>query len=322
MICHMPGLNTYGMALLIVVTPRLAPCTRPWAQGAENHAPMKAMSAMTTSLVFIIPVRHPRSVTDWSALQSYLRQTLASVSAQTSTNWECVVVANAGAPLPDMPRNCRIVRVDLPLPDLPDRKADRQLYYDAVRHDKGLRIYAGLKGIADTSYVMVVDFDDFVHCGLAAFVDAHRDAPGWNINEGYVWSGGGWCFAKPGFHMMCGTSHIIRRDLLGSFSMANGDPDIAAIKRRLGSHIFIHEDLAAQGYPLQDLPFAGAVYRIGNPQSTSGSGQLAAVMTPLSDMLTHPVRFFRKALRYRRVTQDLRRKFTLPDNPWSACPER
>lgn len=271
---------------------------------------------MTASLVFVIPVRHPGSVADWSVLQGYLRQTLASVAAQTSSDWECVVVANTGAPLPDMPRNCRIVRVDLPLPDMPDRETRLDAYYDAVRHDKGLRIHAGLHGIADTSHVMVVDFDDFVHRGLAAFVNAHRDAPGWNISRGYVWSGGGWCFEQPNFHLMCGTSHIIRRDLLGVFSTAKGDPDIAAIKRRLGSHIFIHEDLAAQGHPLQDLPFAGAVYRIGNPQSTSGSGQLAAVMTPRRDLLAHPRRFVRNMLRYRRVSRDLRQDFTLPDNPW------
>lgn len=267
---------------------------------------------MTASLVFVIPVRHPGSVTDWSVLQGYLRQTLASVASQTSPNWECVVVANSEASLPDMPLNCRIVRVDLPLPDMPNRETQLEAYYDAVRHDKGLRIHAGLHGIADTAHVMVVDFDDFVHRGLAEFVEADRDAPGWNISNGYVWSGGSWCFAQPNFHLMCGTSHIIRRDLLGLFSTAEGDLDITAIKRRLGSHIFIHEDLAAQGHPLQDLPFAGAVYRIGNPQSTSGSGHLAAVMTPRRELLTHPRKFLHNLARYRRIGRKLRMDFTLP----------
>ena len=271
---------------------------------------------MSTPLVFVIPVRHPDSVRNWGVLQDYLRQTLDSIAAQTSPHWECVVVANTGAALPDMPPKCRVITVDLPLPDMPDRETQLEAFYDAVRHDKGLRIHAGLDGISDSSHVMVVDFDDFVHRDLAGFVSAHRSDAGWNIDHGYVWDGGAWCFAQPGFHQMCGTSHIIRRDLLGSFETENGLPDIAAIKRRLGSHIFIHHDLAEQGHGLAGLPFPGAVYRIGNPQSTSGSGQLRTLMTPRHDLLAHPRRFVRNMLRYRRVTRHLRRSFTLPDKPW------
>ncbi|MEO1909530.1 MAG: hypothetical protein ABGX10_03710 [Paracoccus sp. (in: a-proteobacteria)] len=271
---------------------------------------------MSAPLVFVVPVRHPGSVKDWDALQGYLRQTLNSIAAQTSTDWECVVVANAGAALPDMPPSCRLITVDLPLPDMPDRDIHLEAYYDAVRHDKGLRIHAGLAGIDDSSHVMVVDFDDFVHRGLAEFVAKCRNVTGWNIDKGYVWDGGAWCFAQPQFHQMCGTSHIIRRDLLGSFVAKDGHLDIAAVKRRLGSHIFIHHDLADQGSDLLNLPFPGAVYRIGNPQSTSGSGQLTALMTPRRDLVAHPRRFIRNMLRYRRVTRDLRRDFTLPDNPW------
>lgn len=271
---------------------------------------------MTASLVFVVPVRHPESVRDWSIVQGYLRQTLASIAAQTSYNWECVVVCNKGALLPNMPPNCRVIRVDLPLPYMPDRETELEAYYDAVRNDKGLRIHAGLHEISENAHVMVVDADDFVHRRLAEFVDARRDDVGWNISQGFVWSGGSWCFAQSGFHLMCGTSHIIRRDLLGSFSAADGQTDIAAIKRRLGSHIFIHADLATQGYPLQDLPFAGAVYRVGNPQSVTGSGQLAAVMTPPGDFFEHPRTFVRKLLRYRRVSSTVRQDFTLPVNPW------
>lgn len=271
---------------------------------------------MTASLVFVIPVRHQDSVADWPALQGYLSQTLASIAAQTVPDWSCVVVANTGAALPEMPPNCREVRVDLPLPVMPDRHTQLEAYYDAVRHDKGLRIHAGLQGIPAQSHVMVVDFDDFVHRGLAEFVRDNKSLPGWNISRGYVWSGGTWCFFNPAFHLMCGTSHIIRRDLLGSFVTQDGQDDIAAIKRRLGSHIFIHHDLAQAGFPLADLPFAGAVYRVGNPQSTSGSGQLAALMTPPRDLLRHPRRFVRNLLRYRCLTDDIRQNFTLPLTLW------
>lgn len=272
---------------------------------------------MATSLVFVIPVRHPGSVADWPRLKGYLAATLASIAAQTSPNWECVVVANAEADLPALPPNCRVERVDMPLPVMPDRTRQLEAYYDAVRHDKGLRIHAGLKGIPEDAHVMVVDFDDFVHRGLVEFVDANRKAAGWHVSRGYVWSGGSWCFAHPAFHRLCGTSHLIRRDLLGRFVIADGGLDIPAIKRRLGSHIFIDEDLAQEGNPLVNLPFPGAVYRIGNPQSTSGNGQLTSLMTPYADLLRHPRRFVRNMLRYRRMTDTIRQDFTLPQNLWA-----
>lgn len=271
---------------------------------------------MATSLVFVIPIRHPDSVPDWQQLKDCLAATLASVSAQTSPNWECVVVANAEADLPDMPPNCRVEQADLPQLIMPDRDTALEDFYDAVRYDKGLRIHAGLRDIPGDTHVMVVDSDDFVHRKLTEFVDANRKAAGWNINQGYVWSGGPWCFAHTAFHQLCGTSHLIRRDLLGSFVMEGGDLDIAAIKRRLGSHIFIHHDLAQEGHPLADLPFAGAVYRIGNPQSTSGNGQLGSLMTPRGDLLRHPRRFIRNMCRYRRMTDAIRSNFALPQHLW------
>ncbi|WP_134680296.1 glycosyltransferase family A protein [Paracoccus ravus] len=271
---------------------------------------------MTVPLVFVIPVRHPASVKDWTAVQFCLAQTLASVAAQTVSTWQCVVVANAGSDLPVMPLNARVVWVNLPLPEMPDRNREQERFYDAVRRDKGLRIHAGLEGVGEDAFVMVVDFDDFVHRRLAEFVAAELGAPGWTIDRGYVWGGGSWCFEKPGFHMLCGTSHIIRRALLGRFLTEDGRPDMMAIKRRLGSHVFIHDDLATQGQPLGSLPFAGAVYRVGNPQSTSGNGNLARLMTPRTDLISHPRRFARNVLRYRRVSHALRRDFTLPFDPW------
>ncbi len=129
---------------------------------------------------------------------------------------------------------------------LPDCETQIEAYYDAVRHDKGLRIHVGLAGIADQTHAMVVDFNDFVHRRLVAHVEAHRDAAGWNISRGHVWSGGSWCFAQSRFHSMCGTSHIVRRDLMGNFTTPEGRTDIAAVERRLDSHIFIPKDLAAQ----------------------------------------------------------------------------
>lgn len=268
---------------------------------------------MSAPLVFIIPVRHHGSVQNWSLLKNYITHTLASISAQTVPHWECIVVANEGADLPALPPRCRLVSVDLPVPDLPDRHKHLEAYYDAIRLDKGLRIYAGLRDIEGDSHVMVVDFDDFVSRRLAELVFSNREVSGWNFGSGYVWSGGEWCYLHTSFSEMCGTSHIIRRDLFGILECDN-QPNIDAIKRRLGSHIFIHHDLAADGLPLEALPFPGAVYRIGNSQSTSGTGSLFDAMTPARLFLTRPRQTLRKLLFYRQVSKNLRKEFSLPES--------
>lgn len=269
---------------------------------------------MNAALVFVIPVRHHHSVSDWAAVRRHLAQTLVSIAAQTSQNWQCVIVANEGADLPEVPPGCTVRHVDLPLPQMPDRETELEAFYDAVRHDKGLRIYHGVHDIAPDSHVMVVDFDDFVSRRLAELVSAHRHEHGWYLARGHVWSGGRWTYQHPEFFRLCGTSHIVRRDLYGSLKQADGHPAMAIVKRWLGSHIFIHDDLAAAGKPLAPLPFPGAVYRIGNPGSTSGTGGLAEAMTPSRLLLRHP-RSLGRMLRYRPVTPALRQEFSLPARP-------
>ena len=265
---------------------------------------------MTAPLVFVIPVRHQDAVPDWDATKHNMAQTLASIAAQTVPEWECLVVANKGADLPRLPPRCSVVHVDLPVPVLPDRETRLEAYYDAIRADKGLRIYAGLREVSPDSHVMAVDYDDFVSRRLAELVVTNRAAPGWNFETGYVWAGGGWCYLKSDFHAICGTSHIIRRDLFGALDHG-GEPDLRAIKRRVGSHIFIHHDLAAEGRPLSALPFPGAVYRIGNPLSAAATGGLFSSMTPRYRFRTHPLGSVRRLLRYRRVGAGLRNEFSM-----------
>ena len=44
------------------------------------------------------------------------------------------------------------------------------------------------------------------------------------------------------------------------------------VKDMLGSHRRIRDILKSKGVPLQPLPFRGAVYRVGNAGSHSGTG--------------------------------------------------
>lgn len=267
---------------------------------------------MSAPLVFVIPIRHQDSVARWDVISSNLRMTLASIAAQTSPEWECVVVANTGADLPDLPAGCSARFVDLPLPKMPDRENELEAFYDVVRHDKGLRLWEGVKDIAPDSHVMVVDFDDFVSRRLAATVVNNRHATGWTLTTGFVWAGGSWIHKRRDFHRLCGTSHIVRRDAYGELQRPDGSPEIEAVKRKLGSHIFIDDDFARAGTPLTPLGFPGAVYRIGNTFSTSGTGGLFGTTTPPRQFLRHPKGTLRNLSGYRRVSDELRREFSLP----------
>ncbi len=266
---------------------------------------------MALDIVFVVPVRHHRSVERWELVKQHLSETLRSIAAQTTGNWECRVVANEGADLPTLPPRCFARFVDLPLPELPDRESYPEGYYDAVRRDKGLRVYEGVRDVEPMTYVMVVDYDDYVSRRVAALAAERRSEPGWFIDRGYVFGMSRHYFIRDRFHNLCGTSLIIRRDFLGPLETSTGQPDEVKIKRWLGSHIFIADDLEAAGTALQPLPFPGAVYRIANPQSTSGASTLFREMNPAWLLRRAPAQYLTNLLRYRRMNRDVAEEFSL-----------
>lgn len=267
---------------------------------------------MAPDLVFIVPIRHHLSVSNWDTVKKHLAATLRSISRQTTDNWECRIVANAGSDLPPLPERCTATFIDVPLPTLPDRKVDVEAFYDGVRQDKGYRIYAGLKDIDPKSYVMVVDFDDFVSRNLAALVKTRASDDGWYFQYGYLYDGSGLTFLKKGFHKFCGTSHIVRRDRLGTFDTPEGI-DWDAVRKRLGSHIFIERLIEEEGGDLQELPFPGAAYRISNSESTSGTKSLFRTVNRPRLLIKDPLTFIANLFRYRRLTPEIIDEFSLAD---------
>lgn len=267
---------------------------------------------MSCLLYFVIPVRHHDTVHDWDAVQRNLEQTLASITAQTTQNWECRLVASHGAVLPPLPPRCVARFIDLPAPDLPDPAQGMEAYYDAIRQDKGLRIYEGMRDLPPEAFIMPVDYDDFVSSRLAEFVSQKRIAPGWYIPQGYLYSGGRWCYRTKRLHRSCGTSHILKRRVLGTFETSEGQPDIAAIKRRLGSHLFNMPDLQGTADALAPLPFPAVIYRIGVSGSASGTAGIFRAMTPFYRLRRYPLNTLRRLARYRPLTAKIRQEFALP----------
>jgi hypothetical protein len=250
-------------------------------------------------LSFVIPVRHQASVGDWANVKAKLAITLRSVAAQTNTDWNGVVVANEDANLPDIPDRFEVVRVNFPYRELPDQRVDTEAFYNAIRDDKGKRILSGLLHLRPSGHVMVVDCDDLISQKLAAFVSDNPDANGWYFDTGHFFSGSRLLYRRPrAFFEVCGTSHIIRADLL-DLPQNQQDASVSYIRYRMGSHKFIKTALDEQATPLLPLPFVGAIYRIGHSGSVSSSSGLFRHIFAPSDIVLRPHRTFARLIRLR-----------------------
>lgn len=260
-------------------------------------------------LTFVVPVRHQANAVDWPKLKQNLIQTARSIAGQTDPRWQAVVVANHGADLPDLPDGFCVSRVDFPPNPLPDvGSGDLESVYEAFRLDKGRRVLAGLVATQPQGHVMIVDDDDFVSRRLTEFVAGNVRNSGWYVRDGYVWGDGGrLVYRYRDFSHLCGSSHIIRSDLY-KIPKSTEDMSDVNIRRVFGSHRFMQGDLEVLGCPLDALPFAGAVYRIGHPGAHSRSSGLVQKYFDKS-LIGHPREAIRRISRLRWVTNEFKKEF-------------
>jgi hypothetical protein len=261
-------------------------------------------------LTFVIPLRHPQNSPDWGALKQRLGETIRSIAAQDDPRWRAIIVANAGADLPELPRRFQWKPVDFP-PNPMFERGDNELeaFRDACRLDKGRRVLAGILAAGTTGYVMVVDDDDLVSRRLTGFVAENRGKSGWYVERGYLWGDGGkLLYQYADFSTFCGTSHIVRADLY-DVSPGRPLPDSALVRTLFGSHIFIREYLAARGRSLEPLPFLGAVYRIGHAGAHSKSPGLLRQVFFKRELLRHPLQSVQRLSGLRLLGPGIRRQF-------------
>lgn len=217
------------------------------------------------SLTFAIPVRDPRGVADWGTAKQVMATTIRSLFRQRGPRPRVIIGASPRTDLPAMPGDVHVVSIDLPYRALPPEEGAAR--WDAILADKGLRLAHALAASRPEGHVMVVDYDDLVSARLTEVVAEQPDAAGWYVDSGYLWDGGPWVSVVPnGFNELCGTSLIVRADLL----RIPGDPadpgSLDWIKASLGSH-----KQWRNRFDLQPLGFPGAVYRVGWGANVSGA---------------------------------------------------
>ena len=218
-----------------------------------------------------------------------------------------------------------MVRVDLPANPRHDDISDRELFYEHVQLDKGRRLLAGMLAAGPTGYFMLVDDDDFVHRDIAGFVEDNFGGNGWVLRSGYVWNDGGrLLFLHPKFSMTCGTSHIARSDLYRL-------PGSARRRRRRVPPVDARQPQAhreAAGgtrHTAFELPFPGAVYRVGHSGSHSRSTAILPTYVLKRSVLADPWRLARALGRLRllgpscRATSASRRASGARVQDWGAA---
>jgi hypothetical protein len=224
-------------------------------------------------VAFITTIRHPLNSTDYPSVQRLAHESVTSWLRQTDSRFVIIVVSNEPVPLPT---DSRVHPLLVSFPPPSSRRTPRT-GLEAVLRDKGTKNAIGLTRARElgAEYVMFVDADDFIAREITAFVAAHRGAAGWTVTDGWRVQLERRALRRHrgDFHLQCGSSHIVRADLLPptSHGITASQEQLYAeqgelLERRLGSHMHLHDDL-----PLVPLPFSGALYRVGTSQSHSGN---------------------------------------------------
>ncbi len=232
-------------------------------------------------LVFVTSLRHPKNSNSYDKVERLLEKTLASVCAQTCEDFRVLVVCHRVPDIHFDPRFVEFVIVDFPPPS---KLGGPQTGIQAVRLDKGSKLIAGILEARKfkPTYVMIFDADDRVSNRIAEHARANPDENGWYLYEGYTYADQGSMIKKKvDFHLLCGTSHIIRFE-----NLELGEPHIDPksqqqildffgerfTKNIIGCHMTIKEYFHSLDAPLKPLPFPGAVWVLNTGENHSGSG--------------------------------------------------
>jgi hypothetical protein len=203
-------------------------------------------------LVFVVPLKSRRVARSWRHVTHLCERTLKSICGQTSPQFRAIVVCHERPEIDFRHPAISYVSVDFPLPDFND--------HGQLNRDQCRKLAAGFLAAAEfhPTHVMPVDADDCVSNRLAEWVEHHPVSPGWFFDTGFIYREGSRRIyrKREDFYHWCGTSHIVRYDLL---RLPRSD-ELLTINVRTFSHFVLKEKIAAGSGPPAALPFPGAVY--------------------------------------------------------------
>lgn len=217
-------------------------------------------------LTFVIPLKCKQIAKSWPKTCKLLERTLKSICQQTDADFKAVVVCQKGDDFEFSDPRIFLISVDFKVPSSHEEK----------EQDKGKKIIAGLEFLKqfNPSHAMVVDADDCLDFRLVEFVNKHPDCNGWVISQGYVYQENSpfIYYRKSHFYTWCGTCNIVRFDLCPLPEEEGTYPDDLVDYYSGRNHEKMATMLKERGFPLEALPFIGAVYIIGNSENIYQTG--------------------------------------------------
>jgi hypothetical protein len=160
--------------------------------------------------------------------------------------------------------------VDFPAPTRQEVLSD----WHYSQKDQNRKIFTGLIYIrqSNPSHVMVLDADDLVTNRLVEYVSKYPQQYGWFIDQGYEYQEGQKLIKhrKKDFQMRCGSSYIIRYDLI--------NPSVNVQLKDIDWQFFEHREIGNvmknKGTPCVALPFAGGIYVTENSENSFSQEKL------------------------------------------------
>ncbi len=210
-------------------------------------------------LLFLLPLKSSKVSNSWENTCLLLERSLRSICAQTHTDFKVLVVCHEQPEITFAHEAIDFLCVDFPRP--------RPVNYDEAfpmkepNRDKNKKILFGLLHARafKPSHVVFIDADDLVSQRLAAFVSQNPAQPGWYIDKGFAYleNSAKLVPIKERFYGKCGSSHIVRFDLLEKIAQKTS---LETVDHRFLHHQDVRSMVIEQGATLSPLPFPGAIY--------------------------------------------------------------
>ncbi|HEY9802616.1 MAG TPA: glycosyltransferase family A protein [Leptolyngbyaceae cyanobacterium] len=216
-------------------------------------------------IVFVIPLKSQKVSQDWEKVCQLFERCLQSICRQTDPNFRVIVVCHEKPNIQFTHPHVHYVEADFPIPN--------QTLLEKSQ-DKGKKIIKGLifARFFSPNHVMIVDADDCISKRISEFTNQHPDVNGWYLNKGYVYqeSSAFIYYRKSHFYSWCGTCNIIKYDACDLPSKDDEYPEY--LIKYYDEHKHIVEAMKNKGLPMEEFPFAGVVYVIGNGENIYQTG--------------------------------------------------
>ncbi len=210
-------------------------------------------------LYFITPLRAKAASKNWEVEMECFERMYNSVLGQTCDDYHFVLVCH-DVPECINPASSKVSIIQLE-GELPTTK--REQSKDKTRKTDTGFDFVTTQSSGKDNFVMLLDADDLLNKHLVEYVSKHAQENGWYIGDGYEYSYSTGkiiplqkIFGRLRFDAVCGSSFIVKLNE-------------KTAKAILSGHDFVAQNCAKAGFPLQKLPFRGAVYVINTGNNHS-----------------------------------------------------